>query len=144
MFNHKTVLLEEAVKGLNMNPDGIYVDCTLGGAGHSEYILSNLSDKGRLYAFDQDDVAIGHAKEKLAPFGERFNLIKSNFLYLEEELKKVSGIKGAIFCHKGRFISIWETKEDALKALHAALSKCKDDALREKINILLAIHYDNS
>jgi 16S rRNA (cytosine1402-N4)-methyltransferase len=93
MFNHKTVLLEEAVKGLNMNPDGIYVDCTLGGAGHSELILSKLSDKGRLYAFDQDDVAIGHAKEKLAPFGERFNLIKGNFLYLEEELKKRNILK---------------------------------------------------
>ena len=54
MFNHKTVLLEEAVDGLNIKPDGIYVDCTLGGAGHSQQILSKLSEKGRLYAFDQD------------------------------------------------------------------------------------------
>ena len=93
MFNHKTVLLEEAVKGLNIKPDGIYVDCTLGGAGHSEFILSKLSDKGKLYAFDQDDVAIQHAKEKLADFGDKFHVIKSNFLYLEEELKKRNILK---------------------------------------------------
>jgi 16S rRNA (cytosine1402-N4)-methyltransferase len=88
MFNHKTVLLEEAVEGLNIKPDGIYVDCTLGGAGHSELILTKLSEKGKLYAFDQDEIAIGHANEKLAAFGDRFNPIKSNFLYLEEELSK--------------------------------------------------------
>ena len=76
MFNHTTVLLEEAVKGLNMNPDGIYVDCTLGGAGHSELILSKLSEKGKLYAFDQDEVAIENAKEKLASHGDKFNINK--------------------------------------------------------------------
>jgi 16S rRNA (cytosine1402-N4)-methyltransferase len=73
------------------------VDCTLGGAGHSKLILTKLSEKGKLYAFDQDDTAIGHAKEKLASFGDVFNPIKSNFLYLEEELAnrnvyKVDGI----------------------------------------------------
>lgn len=88
MFNHKTVLLHEAVEGLNIKPDGIYVDCTLGGAGHSELILSKLSDKGKLYAFDQDEIAIGHAKEKLALYGERLTIIKSNFLFLQEELEK--------------------------------------------------------
>ena len=87
MFKHTTVLLKETVDGLNINPDGIYVDCTLGGAGHSELILSKLSDQGKLYAFDQDDIAIGNAKEKLAPIWREFNLIKSNFLYLKEELK---------------------------------------------------------
>lgn len=65
MFQHTTVLLKETVDGLNIKPDGIYVDCTLGGAGHSEYLLSQLSDKGRLYAFDQDETAIRNAKEKL-------------------------------------------------------------------------------
>lgn len=88
MFNHKTVLLEEAVDGLQIKPDGIYVDCTLGGAGHSYHILTKLSEKGKLYAFDQDEMAIKHAKEKLAPFGDRFHVIKSNFLHLEEELAK--------------------------------------------------------
>ncbi len=97
MFEHTTVLLEETVDGLNIHPDGIYVDCTLGGAGHSELILSKLSDKGKLYAFDQDDTAIAHAKEKLAKYGDRITIIKSNFQYLQEELehlgvKKVDGI----------------------------------------------------
>ncbi|MDQ0273897.1 16S rRNA (cytosine(1402)-N(4))-methyltransferase RsmH [Cytobacillus purgationiresistens] len=97
MFDHTTVLLNETVDGLNIKEDGIYVDCTLGGAGHSELILSKLSGKGKLYAFDQDDAAIAHAKEKLAAFGDRITMIKSNFLYLEEELaslgvEKVDGI----------------------------------------------------
>jgi 16S rRNA (cytosine1402-N4)-methyltransferase len=88
MFEHTTVLLQETVNGLNIKPDGIYVDCTMGGAGHSSLILSRLSPKGRLFAFDQDDTAILHAEEKLAPYGERITIIKSNFLYLKEELEK--------------------------------------------------------
>ena len=88
MFNHKTVLLDEAVNGLNIKADGIYVDCTLGGAGHSHQILTELPEKGKLYAFDQDEIAIQNAKDKLASFGERFQIIKSNFLYLEDELAK--------------------------------------------------------
>lgn len=97
MFNHTTVLLKETVKGLNIKPDGIYVDCTLGGAGHSELILSQLSDQGRLFAFDQDQIAINHAKEKLTKYDGRVTFIKSNFLHLKEKLEelgidKVDGI----------------------------------------------------
>lgn len=97
MFQHTTVLLKETVDGLNIKPDGIYVDCTLGGAGHSEYLLSQLSDKGRLYAFDQDETAIKNAKEKLESYGERIVLVPNNFKYLKEELnargiEKVDGI----------------------------------------------------
>ncbi len=90
MFNHTTVLLNEAVAGLNIKSDGIYVDCTLGGAGHSELILSKLGDNGKLYAFDQDETAIAHAKEKLASYGGKLTIIKSNFLHLTEELAKLS------------------------------------------------------
>ncbi|WP_285766508.1 16S rRNA (cytosine(1402)-N(4))-methyltransferase RsmH [Peribacillus sp. SI8-4] len=97
MFQHTTVLLKETVDGLNIKPDGIYVDCTLGGAGHSEYLLSQLSDKGRLYAFDQDETAIRNAKKKLESYGERIVLVPNNFKYLKEELnargiEKVDGI----------------------------------------------------
>lgn len=97
MFKHTTVLLEEAVDGLAIKPDGIYVDCTLGGAGHSSRILSKLGEHGKLFAFDQDAVALGHAKEKLSEYGDQITMIKSNFLYLKEELenlgiKKVDGI----------------------------------------------------
>ena len=89
MFEHTTVLLNEAVDGLNIKPDGIYVDCTLGGAGHSSLILSKLTDNGKLFAFDQDEVAIKNAKEKLSAYGEQLTIIKSNFLYLKEELEKL-------------------------------------------------------
>src|SRR5689334_12450147 len=88
MFEHTTVLLNEAVEGLNIKSDGIYVDCTLGGAGHSSLILSRLGAGGKLYAFDQDETAIANAKQKLAEYGEQLVIIKSNFLYLKEELEK--------------------------------------------------------
>lgn len=86
MFKHTTVLLHEAVDGLNIKQDGIYVDCTLGGAGHSELILSKLSDKGHLFAFDQDETAIAYAKEKLSQHKNKITMIKSNFSNLKEEL----------------------------------------------------------
>ena len=97
MFDHTTVLLKETVDGLNIDPDGVYVDCTLGGAGHSEYLVKQLSDKGRLICFDQDTVAIENAKVRLAPYIERVTFVHSNFRYLKEELnalniEKVDGI----------------------------------------------------
>jgi len=93
MFKHTTVLLEEAVTGLDIKPDGIYVDCTLGGAGHSELILSKLGESGKLYAFDQDDTAIQNAQEKLSRFGDRLTIIKSNFLHLKRELEQLGVYK---------------------------------------------------
>lgn len=99
MFEHKTVLLNEAVDGLNLKKDGIYVDCTLGGAGHSSHILSRLGSGGKLYAFDQDETAIAHAKEKLNQYAGQFTIIKSNFLYLKEELEKlgVDKVDGVLY-----------------------------------------------
>lgn len=97
-FQHYTVMLKETVDGLNIKPDGVYVDCTLGGAGHSEYLLSQLSSKGHLYAFDQDQKAIDHAKLRLASYVEQgmVTFIKANFRELEERLSehvdKVDGI----------------------------------------------------
>lgn len=87
-FNHVTVLLKETVDNLNIKPEGVYVDCTLGGAGHSEYLLSQLDEKGHLYAFDQDQIAIDNAKIKLAPYVEKgmVTFIKANFRHLEAEL----------------------------------------------------------
>jgi 16S rRNA (cytosine1402-N4)-methyltransferase len=86
LFKHVTVLLKETVDGLNIKSDGIYVDCTLGGAGHSEYLLSQLSEGGKLYAFDQDITAIENAKEKLKPYSNNVEFIQSNFKYIKEEL----------------------------------------------------------
>ncbi|OCA85542.1 16S rRNA (cytosine(1402)-N(4))-methyltransferase [Bacillus sp. FJAT-27225] len=89
MFEHTTVLLEEAVAGLNIKPDGIYVDCTLGGAGHSLKIAEQLGEGGRLIAFDQDETAIAHAREKLSAYTDKLTIIKSNFLHLESELENI-------------------------------------------------------
>lgn len=88
MFHHVTVLKEEAVKGLNVRPDGIYVDCTLGGAGHSEQIAAMLSPQGRLIALDQDETALANARERLAPYSEVVTLVKSNFRHLKTALRK--------------------------------------------------------
>lgn len=90
MFDHTTVLLRETVDGLNINPDGIYVDCTLGGAGHSEYLVQQLSEKGRLICFDQDTTAIENAKVRLADYLDRVIFVHSNFRYLKEELHKLN------------------------------------------------------
>lgn len=89
MFHHVTVLKQEAVEGLHIQPGGVYVDCTLGGAGHSFEIASRLGPEGLLIAFDQDDAALANARERLAPIMDRVKLVRSNFRYLERELAKV-------------------------------------------------------
>ncbi|GIN19034.1 16S rRNA (cytosine(1402)-N(4))-methyltransferase RsmH [Siminovitchia fordii] len=89
MFSHKTVLLKETVDGLNIKPNGTYVDCTLGGAGHSSYLLSQISGGGKLIAFDQDETAIVHAENKLVEYKDKLILVKSNFKYLAVELEKL-------------------------------------------------------
>lgn len=98
LFHHVSVLLHESIAGLQVKPDGIYVDCTLGGAGHSSEIVNKL-ETGHLYCFDQDDYALQHAKDKLAPFAGKFTLIKSNFRYLKEKLMEhgVTGVDGVFF-----------------------------------------------
>lgn len=92
MFHHITVLKKEATEGLHIKPNGIYVDCTLGGGGHSAVILSKLGAEGRLIAFDQDDWALDNAKEHLSSHGQRLTLVRSNFRYLEEQLTQLEGV----------------------------------------------------
>ena len=100
-FKHITVLLNEAVDGLNIKPDGTYVDCTLGGGGHSGLILSKLSENGRLYSFDQDITAINFNKDKFKEENElgKINFIKSNFRNISEELNKrnILGVDGILY-----------------------------------------------
>lgn len=92
-FHHETVLLKEAVDGLNIKPDGIYIDCTLGGGGHSARILSQLTS-GHLYSFDQDEVAIEYNKTNLKQYidEDKVTFVRSNFRYIQEEMNKL-GIK---------------------------------------------------
>ena len=78
-FNHTSVLLQETIDGLNIRPDGVYVDGTLGGGGHSYEIASRLSDRGQLIGIDQDEAAITAAGERLKGFGDRVIIVRSNY-----------------------------------------------------------------
>jgi len=98
MYKHVTVLLDEAVEKLNINPSGIYVDCTLGGGGHSSAILERLED-GHLYCFDQDDYAIEKSTQKLRSVSNNFTIIKSNFANIKDELldRGISKVDGILY-----------------------------------------------
>lgn len=89
MFKHTTVLLHEAVDGLAVKSDGIYVDCTLGGAGHSKEIVKKLSPEGRLICFDQDMTAIEAAKENLKDHLAQVIFVHANFRSLKAELDRI-------------------------------------------------------
>lgn len=97
-FAHVTVLLKESVNLIIADPSGTYVDCTLGGAGHTRLILNSLTEQGRLIAFDQDPKAIVHAEEMLG-YDRRLTLIKSNFTHLEEKLREINvlSVDGILF-----------------------------------------------
>lgn len=97
VFHHISVLLKETVDQLNIKENGVYVDCTLGGAGHSAYLLNQLSDEGQLIAIDQDMTAINNAKEKLKEELHKVTFVHNNFRNLAEVLnelgiQKVDGI----------------------------------------------------
>ncbi|MGN0380055.1 MAG: 16S rRNA (cytosine(1402)-N(4))-methyltransferase RsmH, partial [Butyrivibrio sp.] len=96
-FEHKPVLISEAIEGLNIRPDGIYVDGTLGGAGHSFHICERLGEKGRLIGIDQDEDAIKAAGERLAPYSGRVTIVRDNYSNVSNVLSelgvsKVDGI----------------------------------------------------
>ena len=96
-FVHIPVLFHETIDSLNIKPDGIYADGTLGGAGHSSAVCERLSEKGRLIGFDQDMEAIDTAKERLKVFGDRVTIVHSNFEAMpqildELGLKEIDGI----------------------------------------------------
>lgn len=88
-FKHYSVLLEETIEHLNIRPDGIYVDGTLGGAGHASEVAKRLSEKGRLIGIDQDADAIRAAGERLKPFGDKVTIIRSNYANMKEELHAI-------------------------------------------------------
>ena len=88
-FSHVSVLLKETVEQLNIRPDGIYVDGTLGGGGHAYEVLRRLSPKGRLIGIDQDADAIKAAGERLLEFGSRVTIVRSNYCNMRLELQKL-------------------------------------------------------
>ena len=96
-FHHVSVLLDECIDGLDIKPDGIYVDGTLGGAGHSSQIAARLTT-GRLIGIDRDPIALKAAGERLKPFGDRVTLVHSNFCQIASVLKdlNISGVDGIL------------------------------------------------
>lgn len=86
-FRHTSVLLEEVIENLHINPDGTYVDGTLGGGGHSYHIAERLSPKGRLLGIDQDDAAIEAAGERLSVFGDKVTIVRSNYKDMDQVLR---------------------------------------------------------
>ena len=100
-FKHVTVLLNEAVENLKIKPDGVYVDCTLGGGGHTRKILSQLNESGRLFSFDQDQTAIEYNQKALDNQLQsgKLTLVKDNFRNIKKRLNDfgVSKIDGAVY-----------------------------------------------
>ena len=96
-FVHKSVLLNETIDGLNIQPDGIYVDGTLGGGGHAYEVCRRLGDKGSIVGIDQDAAAIEAAGNRLKDFGEKVTIVRSNYCDMKSKLHelgidKVDGI----------------------------------------------------
>ena len=98
VFSHYSVLLAESVEGLNIRPDGIYADCTLGGGGHSEAIASRLTEGGKLIAIDQDSAAIEASKKRLEKYADRIIFVRDNFRNIAAVLENlgIDGIDGAV------------------------------------------------
>ena len=97
-FKHYSVMLKETIEQLNIRPDGIYVDGTLGGGGHAFEVCRRLSAEGHFYGIDQDAAAIEAAKERLAEFGDKVTILRSNYCRMKEELKNkgISGVDGIV------------------------------------------------
>ena len=95
---HYSVMLKEVIDSLNLKDTGIFVDATLGYAGHTSEILARVK-RGFIFAFDQDINAINYSQEKLSKIGSNFLIIKSNFLYMKDELLKrnITEVDGIVF-----------------------------------------------
>ena len=98
-FQHKSVLLQECIDALNIRPDGIYLDGTLGGAGHSSQIARRRTEGGRLIGVDRDRTALAAAKERLAPYADRVTLVHSNFAEIDAILDSlgIPAVDGMLF-----------------------------------------------
>lgn len=97
-FIHKSVLLEETIEYLQIKPDGIYVDGTLGGAGHASAVCSRLSEKGRFIGIDQDADAIAASTKRLAPYGDKVTILRNNYSNIKRQLEEldICGVDGIV------------------------------------------------
>ncbi|MBR3624098.1 MAG: 16S rRNA (cytosine(1402)-N(4))-methyltransferase, partial [Selenomonadaceae bacterium] len=98
-FHHISVLFDETIDALKIKPDGVYVDCTLGGAGHALGIVSRLSEKGRFIGIDRDEDAIEAAKKRLSGVNPKIDIVRGNFKDLKKILDTlaVDKIDGCLF-----------------------------------------------
>lgn len=96
-FSHYSVLLEETIEGLNIQPNGIYVDGTLGGGGHAYHVCQRLTD-GRFIGIDQDEDAIKAATKRLEPFQDKVTILRSNYCQMKERLLElgIHGVDGIV------------------------------------------------
>lgn len=96
-FNHYSVLLEETIEGLNINPNGVYVDGTLGGGGHAFEVCKKLKN-GRFYGIDQDDAAMKAASDRLQPFQDKVTIIRNNYCNMKQALEEygIQGVDGIV------------------------------------------------
>ncbi|BAF60050.1 MAG: 16S rRNA (cytosine(1402)-N(4))-methyltransferase RsmH [Pelotomaculum sp.] len=98
-FIHRPVMLDEVLEGLNLKPGGVYVDCTVGGAGHGEAILKRTGAEGRLIGIDRDPEALAAAERRLVPYGKRVDLVRANFEDIGKVLERLgqTGVDGILF-----------------------------------------------
>lgn len=97
-FSHYSVLLNETIENLNIKPDGIYLDGTLGGGGHAYHVLNRLNDNGKLFGIDQDDAAIEAAGKRLEEFGDKVTIIRTNYYHAKSALaeRDIYGVDGIV------------------------------------------------
>ncbi len=137
-FHHVSVLLDECIENLNIKPDGVYVDCTMGGAGHSKEIVKRLSDKGLFIGFDQDKNAIATAKERLSEYSDRVKFIHSNFENIKEELEKIGvhkidGVLADLGVSSHQLDEADRGFSDRVKFIHSNFENIKEEL--EKIGV---------
>lgn len=124
-FKHKSVLLKETIDNLNVKPDGIYVDGTLGGAGHALEVCKLLSATGRLIGIDQDDAAIQAASERLQDYQDRTMIIRSNYCHMVPELKKGESTLLMVLCWIWEYLPIsWIMQNAVLRTGRMCLWIC--------------------
>ena len=110
MFEHKSVLLEETIESLNIKPDGIYVDGTLGGGGHAFHVCERLGENGRLIGIDQDGDAIAAALARLAPFQDKVTIVRDNYCNIVRVLQEL-GIEKVDGIYLDLGVSSWQLDE---------------------------------